>query len=115
MMTTVPQDCFSEEASIDTGLLTVLELLGFENSSWQNDVCPSYTLDHQSGERELRVWVEFDNVDERENPDSCKYGVCYYSAGSIIEFFTIESDKPAQIIEHVNLLVNHLPPFLKGA
>lgn len=41
--------------------------LGFIDSSWGNDVSPSFELDNNI---KLRLWVDFQDIDLREFPDS---------------------------------------------
>lgn len=52
-----------------------LTALGFYDSSWKNDMCPSFH-DEASG---LRVWIDY--LEDPEIEDSPRYELCQYAPG----------------------------------
>jgi hypothetical protein len=52
----------------------VPEFVGFKDTSWHNDVCPSFYLDLGDG-KGLRVWVDYADKTRREYsaPDSKRF------------------------------------------
>ena len=42
---------------------------GFEDTSWHNDACPSFTCDV------FVLWVDFKDPDERERPEQPRYAI----------------------------------------
>lgn len=111
-MIVIKTDAFKEQASIDTGLLAYLLARGFEESSYRNDICPSYCLDHNFGERELRVFVDFDNLEDREHNPSRKYTVCLNDNGCQMDSYV--SDNPEQVKSYIIDTLATSEPFIKG-
>jgi len=93
------RECLGQ-VSIDSELKILLENLGFENSSWHNDLCASYTLDKNFGEKEIRLWIDYDKNKDQEILDNTKYGLSLFDDCSFIETF-IQSDKASDIIEFI--------------
>ena len=44
---------------------------GFEDTSWHNDVCPSFTSDA------YRIWLDYENEDRREFKGRKRYTIRY--------------------------------------
>ena len=49
-----------------------LESLGFEDSSWHNDICPSYSL-YQTGDKHVQIFIDYLDPALREFPDWKRY------------------------------------------
>ncbi len=50
------------------------EFVGFVDTSWHNDVCPSFQLDLGDGQG-LRVWVDYADKTRRECPESKRFAL----------------------------------------
>jgi len=59
----------------DQNLEDWLIRLGFYDSSWGNDMCPSFH-DNASG---LRFWIDY--LEDREIEENTRYEVCQYEPG----------------------------------
>ena len=96
--TVIKTNCFSEAASIDSELLEFITKQGFKESSYKNDTCPSYTLDHNFGERELRLFIDFDDKDMREIEGYGKYFLHYSIEGALTNLIEpINTDDTSEI------------------
>lgn len=72
---------------------------GFNDTSWHNDICPSWT--HET--RNLRLWIEYADPEQREYPDMKRFALTENEA-------TNESEGPKTFIEtdDFNDIINYL-------
>lgn len=68
---------FGSDYAIEESVSRWFVALGFEDSSWHNDICPSYTLTVR-GKRKLLVFVDAHDENERECGPGPRFSVHYY-------------------------------------
>lgn len=78
---------------------------GFEESSWHNDVAPSYVRDVVGG-LSVHIWIHEADPAEREQPDFPRFAAYLldYASGQV-EGSLYESDTWADVERHALLLV----------
>jgi hypothetical protein len=53
---------------------------GFEDTSWRNDACPSFT--HEASK--TKIWIDYADTALREFPDSSRFSVEIYEPDTIL-------------------------------
>ncbi len=66
---------------------------GFGDTSWHNDMCPSFTSD-QVG---LTIWVDFANPEQREYPEWPRYRVTPQEAGVEVSGESLETNDWSEV------------------
>lgn len=114
MISTYVQNAFSQKVSIDTELSNWLEKNNFQDTTWKNDTSPSMGLNHNFEDREIRVFIEFDNSEMRELPNCSKYFVVYYDNCDVVESLTLQTDDYKEVINRVKEILKSNKPFIRG-
>lgn len=70
---------------------------GFTDTSWHNDVCPSFTSDVLG----MTIWVDFPHADDREYPDYPRFRVTPQDHGVECSGESFESDVWDDVISFI--------------
>jgi hypothetical protein len=81
----------------DFGDLDVEIPKGFEDRSWNNDVCPSW----QHPIANLRIWVDFKDRAIREFPDNARFTLESFNEETGVSGETIHTDDWSEIVAEV--------------
>jgi hypothetical protein len=71
---------------------------GFDDTSWRNNVCPSFTSDPLG----LTLWIDYAAPAEREFPTWPRYRLESQEAGVEVSGFYLESDDFALILAAIS-------------
>lgn len=83
---------------------------GFMDSSWHNDVCPSFSKDLFNGQV-LRLWVERECADDREYPDLPRFSVALHDFDAAFLDTLATSDDFAEIEQAIAAFKPAVTPF----
>jgi len=75
---------FGTDYQLDQQQVLKLLELGFEDTSWHNDICPSFSLEYGDDDcdRTVRIWFDAPKPEDREfGPDAKQFAVMTYSDG----------------------------------
>ena len=78
----------------DYGTMDVSAPEGFKDSSWHNDICPSFTNEAKN----LIIWVDYADPEKREYPLTWRFMLCSIDADGICSVVIAESDSWADIL-----------------
>jgi len=73
---------------------------GFENSSWGNDICPSFI----NVKARVQVWLDYEDKEQREDPTATRFALCQLDDYEQFESEIINSDNFQDIIEKLEAL-----------
>jgi hypothetical protein len=103
----------------------VIDLLAsgtLEDCSWHNDTCPSfhhklapYSDDADEGRVDLRLWVEAENPEYRENSDWQRYGVSDTGDSGETFISTDDIDEALAVLEREAMRIWKLRNPFEGA
>ena len=83
---------------------------GFEDSSWHNDVCPSFSKDLFNGQV-LRLWIERKCADDREYPELPRFSVALHDFDAAFLDTLATSDDYAEIERAIAAFKPGVTPF----
>ena len=83
-----------------------------ESHYYSNDTChkyainPQYHNDHDSG---VYVFVESENIEERENQNGPRFVIAYINHNNGVYFNIMETDNISDVIEYISRDVQYIP------
>ena len=83
-------DQWPVEYSIPQDLANAMFRNGFADTSWRNDICASFTLEEP--DQCIRIWIEAQDIDDRESENVFRYVVAQYSSDMEHERDLLETD-----------------------
>ena len=93
-------DGFGSAHMIEQEIVDRLEGFGLVDTSWGNDVCPSWALltDEDTGEEAFRVWVDAKHPGDREDESLERFGFAV-PEGRMTDFTTDDFEMIVKAIE----------------
>lgn len=75
----------------------VPEGYGFVETSWHNDMCPSFTSD----EIGMTLWIDYPHADDREFPDSKRFVIQSQDHGVETGEFSLNTDDWNEVLAFI--------------
>ena len=99
---------FEPSFKVPEEILRLVDLGVLEDSSWHNDVAPSFTAALPGGEdMHIRLWVDHPNRKEREGSGDRYWLNVYEGATHIVDVFGSEELRPVLAVLKYMIVVNN--------
>jgi hypothetical protein len=71
------------------------------DTSWHNDMCPSFSPNGISPDGSVRVWVDFEDRNDREYPDGKRYLVSLHNESGEGIDNPVETDSLKEVLDYL--------------
>ena len=88
----------NQENYIQKTAIAKLLKMGFNDTSYHNDTMPSA----EHNEARLKIWLDFDNVDNREIPDGKQFIVCIMDNEGQTTDTNLETNSTVELIDYLD-------------